>query len=40
VRFFGRHELPEDIVLPAIRPIRDYLNPESVALNVLIAANG
>ena len=26
VRFFGRHELPEDIVLPAIRPIRDYLN--------------
>jgi ADP-ribose pyrophosphatase YjhB (NUDIX family) len=26
VKFFGRHELPVDIVLPAIRPIHDYLN--------------
>lgn len=26
VRFFGRHERPKDIVLPAIRPIHDYLN--------------
>ena len=28
VRFFGRHELPADIVPPAIRPVRDYLNGE------------
>jgi ADP-ribose pyrophosphatase YjhB (NUDIX family) len=26
VRFFSRHKLPENIVLPAIRPIHDYLS--------------